>query len=251
MNKNGTTEKGRNFYLGSAALFVLAIALAFGAALSGFGTRLGLWQFNTGFKLLKYCAYGGLLTGILSIVIFYMSFGRRLKAAIIISLAAISLGSAVFVIPFSWAYKAKRVPPIHDITTDTQNPPEFKAVLPLRPNTNDTRYGGTSLALKQKASYPYVRPLILNMPAPQAYISALQAARKMGWEIVEANERERRIEATDTTFWFGFKDDVVIRLTPVEGNARTVVDVRSASREGVSDIGTNAERIRRYLDELA
>jgi uncharacterized protein (DUF1499 family) len=70
----------------------------------------------------------------------------------------------------------------------------------------------------------------------------------MGWEIVAADPAARRIEATDQTFWFGFKDDVVIRLTAADGG--TVLDVRSKSRVGRGDVGTNARRIRSYLDRV-
>ena len=67
----------------------------------------------------------------------------------------------------------------------------------------------------------------------------------MGWEIVGSNAEEGRIEATDTTLWFGFKDDVVVRIQP-RGD-ESLVDVRSLSRVGKSDVGTNAQRIRAYL----
>ena len=76
----------------------------------------------------------------------------------------------------------------------------------------------------------------------------MAAARKIGWVIVDANAAEGRIETTDTTFWFGFKDDIVIRITPADHGSR--VDIRSVSRVGKSDVGTNAKRIRKYLKEL-
>jgi uncharacterized protein (DUF1499 family) len=77
---------------------------------------------------------------------------------------------------------------------------------------------------------------------------ALQAARDMGWEIVDADPVEGRIEATDRTLWFGFADDVVIRLATTDSGTR--LDVRSKSRIGGSDVGANARRIRRYLARL-
>lgn len=89
------------------------------------------------------------------------------------------------------------------------------------------------------------------VPLPPAQVCplALAAAQDMGWDVAETNEREGRIEATATTFWFGFKDDVVVRLTPVGAGSR--IDVRSVSRVGVSDLGVNAQRIRAYLKRLA
>ena len=81
-----------------------------------------------------------------------------------------------------------------------------------------------------------------------AFKRALQAARDMGWEIVAADAAAGRIEATDTTFWFGFKDDVVIRVEADGAGSR--VDLRSVSRVGVGDVGANAARIRAYLRTL-
>lgn len=140
-------------------------------------------------------------------------------------------------------------PPIHDITTDTQNPPEYVAVLPLRANApNPTVYGGEPVAAQQREAYPDLRPLMLNVPPSEAFDRALATVREMGWDLVAADAAQGRIEATDTTFWFGFKDDVVIRVTPADGGSR--VDVRSLSRVGGGDAGTNAKRIRHYLDAL-
>jgi len=87
------------------------------------------------------------------------------------------------------------------------------------------------------------------VPPPVAFSRALEAAERMGWTLVANNPAEGRIEATDTTFWYGFKDDIVIRVTPAGAGSR--VDVRSVSRVGRSDIGTNARRVRRYLAKLA
>jgi uncharacterized protein (DUF1499 family) len=103
-------------------------------------------------------------------------------------------------------------------------------------------------ARQQREAYPDIKPLILEIPAAQAFERALFAAREAGWEIVEANADAGRIEATDTTRFFGFKDDVVVRLTPLD--ARTVVDVRSVSRVGRGDAGTNARRVRAFLQRL-
>jgi uncharacterized protein (DUF1499 family) len=82
----------------------------------------------------------------------------------------------------------------------------------------------------------------------QAFEKALSAADKMCWKIVESNPAEGRIEATDTTFWFGFKDDIVVRITPTADGSR--IDVRSVSRVGRSDVGTNARRIEKYIRKV-
>jgi uncharacterized protein (DUF1499 family) len=109
-------------------------------------------------------------------------------------------------------------------------------------------YGGEKIALQQRGAYPDLQPMILKVAPPEAFDRALAAVREMGWELVAADAAAGRIEATDTTFWFGFKDDVVIRVRPADGGSR--VDVRSLSRVGGGDAGTNAKRIRAYLDAL-
>ena len=109
-------------------------------------------------------------------------------------------------------------------------------------------YGGAEVAAKQRASYPEIAPAELSLPPDRAFDRALAAAHAMGWEVVLSDPAGGRIEATDTTFWFGFKDDVVVRVIPQPTGSR--VDVRSLSRVGGGDIGANAARIRAYLAKL-
>ena len=159
-------------------------------------------------------------------------------------------GLVVTWIPCQWGRTVQRVPMIHDITTDTETPPVFVAILPLRAGApNTAEYGGPEIAAQQRAGYPDLGPLTLPVPTAQAFTRALTVAREMGWEIVASEANEGRIEATATTFWFGFKDDVVIRVTPSGNGSR--IDVRSVSRVGRSDVGTNAKRITDYLSRLA
>jgi uncharacterized protein (DUF1499 family) len=186
----------------------------------------------------------------LALVALVLSVPRR--AGIGTSVLAFVLAGSAVLVPWMFLQRARHVPPIHDITTDTQDPPPFVAVLPLRQQShalNSATYGGDSVAAKQRAAYPDIRPLHLAAPPATAYERALGAARGMGWDIVAADSAAGRIEATATTRWFGFKDDVVVRVRPDSSGSR--VDVRSESRVGGSDIGTNAARIRAYLARLA
>ena len=150
--------------------------------------------------------------------------------------------------PYSLQNQAFSVPAIHDITTDTENPPIFVAIVPLRANAPNTLDYSSEVAAQQKAAYPEIQPLRLELVPDVAFTQAHEAAKGQGWEIVDTDRSAGRIEATDTTFWYGFKDDVVVRLTP-EGSA-TRVDVRSVSRVGLGDVGKNASRIREYLKAL-
>jgi uncharacterized protein (DUF1499 family) len=165
--------------------------------------------------------------------------------------AAIALvaGLAAFAVPWSLERRARSVPPIHDITTDTEDPPRFVAVLPRRAGAaNAPEYEGAKVAAQQKRAYPDIAPIRLPQPADRGFERALAAARSLGWEIVAVEPKEGRIEATDTTRWFGFKDDVVIRVRPDGAGSR--IDVRSKSRVGRSDVGANADRIRRFRSTL-
>ena len=113
---------------------------------------------------------------------------------------------------------------------------------------NKAGYGGEKVAAEQKRGYPEIVPFTSSLAPAQAFARALDAARAEGWEIALSDPANGRIEATATTAWFGFKDDVVVRVRAAEGGSR--VDVRSASRVGESDLGENAKRIRRYLARL-
>jgi uncharacterized protein (DUF1499 family) len=145
--------------------------------------------------------------------------------------------------------KARSLPFIHDVTTDTSNPPEFVAVVPLRADApNPVEYGGEEIAERQREGYPDLGPLRVDQPPQAVFDPAVDAAEAMGWALVAAEASEGRIEATETTFWFGFKDDIVIRIR--DDNGDSIVDVRSKSRVGGSDIGANAARIERYLEAL-
>jgi len=139
--------------------------------------------------------------------------------------------------------------PIHDISTDTADPPDFVAVAKLRgPEDNPAEYAGPESASIQAEAYPDIETLEFLMPADEVFPVALAAAENMGWEIVASEATQGRIEATATTPFVGFKDDVVIRLREVESG--TLVDIRSKSRFGKGDMGVNAERVRRYREEL-
>jgi uncharacterized protein (DUF1499 family) len=222
--------------LSAAAALVLLV-------LSGPGTRMGWWHFRTGFQLLQWAAYGA-AAGFVFALFALVFGGARTRAAMA---AVVSLG--VFAVPWMLRRNAQSVPPIHDITTDTDDPPVFVAIVARRAGaSNPPAYAGPEVAAQQKAAYPDVTPIVLPEPPDRALARAEAAARSLGWEVVAADAREGRIEATDTTRWFGFKDDVVIRVRPDAAGSR--VDVRSKSRVGRSDAGANAARIRKFRSEL-
>ena len=232
-------------------LSYLAILVAVIAALfllvGGPGTRLGLWEFRFGFSMMRWAVYLGVASAGLALLFLIIPGTRRGQAVWLLS--ALVIGLVVSYVPWSNLRQARSVPPIHDITTDTQNPPHFVAILPLRAGApNPHGYDGEEVARQQKEAYPDIEPYRMNASAEDAYKNALTAAKEMGWEIITTAPEAGRIEATATTLWYGFKDDVVVRIS--EDNGGSVIDVRSKSRVGKSDVGANAARIRAYLKVL-
>jgi uncharacterized protein (DUF1499 family) len=232
-------------------LVLSAVAAAALAALvllgSGLGARAGWWSPRAGFGALRLAALAALLGAVLSLAALALLRPRGAGAALLAGSLLVS--AAVLYMPWRTMRLARGLPWIHDITTDTADPPVFVAILPLRAGAqNPADYGGPEVAAAQAAAYPDVKPRYLGAPPAAAFEQALAAARGMGWTIVAADAAAGRIEATATTSWWGFKDDVVVRVRIDGGGSR--IDVRSVSRVGKSDLGVNARRIREYLRRL-
>jgi uncharacterized protein (DUF1499 family) len=226
---------------------LLAATAAFLLLIGGPGTRFGLWEFRDGFLMMRWAATLGLAAAGLALTLLIIPRTRMGQGIWLLSACVIGLGVAY--VPWQLQQQARSVPPIHDITTDTLDPPEFIAILPLRAGApNPPGHAGEEVARQQQEAYPDIRPYRIDAGADIAFEQALAAARKMGWEIVAADPAAGRIEATATTFWYGFKDDVVVRINEDKGGS--VIDVRSKSRVGRSDLGANASRIRAYLEAL-
>ena len=227
-----------------------AAAAALLLLVCGPGSRFGLWPYPVAFVLLRSAAYVAVAAAALALIGLLLPKLRAGHARVLA--AALVVSAAVFYFPWQFGQNAKSVPPIHDITTDTDNPPQFVAVVALRAGApNGPAYDGPQAAAAQKKGYPDLAPLVLRVPVQIAFNRALDAAQAMGWDVVASDAATGRIEATATTLWFGFKDDVVIRVTPEGGEgAASRIDVRSKSRVGRSDVGANAARIRAYLASL-
>lgn len=227
----------------------LATLCVLAAGLAGSGHKWGWWHFRVGFSILRYAAYGGLAAAGLGAISALFAWWRESVIAVVVATLAVIVGVITVAVPWSYLQLARAVPPIHDITTDTVEPPEFVAILPLRAEApNSSIYGGAEIAKQQHQAYPDLRSSRFKLPPAELLKQATEVAQSMGWQIIVAAPLEGRLEATDTTFWFGFKDDIVVRITPSEGGSR--VDVRSVSRVGRSDVGANARRIRAFLEKL-
>lgn len=136
--------------------------------------------------------------------------------------------------------------PINDISTDTQNPPVFSAVIPLRPDkSNAIEYAGQSAAAAQAAQFPDIKPINSTLGKTEAFNRALDVANDMGLEIIAQDSSSGIIEAVASTRFFKFQDDVIIRIS--DNGTSSIVDIRSHSRVGRSDRGKNAERVRAFI----
>jgi len=215
------------------ALGILAVVLLVG---SGLGVRAGLWPFRVGLGMLAAALVAGLAAAGMSAVA--LAVPRLRKGSLPVLLFSLLLGVASAAVPLEQVRRAKTLPYINDVTTDTETPPQFSPPQPYE----------TQFAELQRIGYPELRALELALPPAQAFARARAAAQARGWEIVAADEAAGRIEAVATTRWFGFKDDIVIRIRAAGGGSR--IDMRSRSRVGRSDLGANAKRIQDFLTEV-
>jgi uncharacterized protein (DUF1499 family) len=238
MENSGTVSSVAiaGFWIGLLACLLLMLdGPAYRAHILSLGTALRI--------VIPAALFLGLIAIILSLVGLAKSGSKGM------ALAGLVLGVIAAGIPLKNINTARHSP-IHDVSTDRDNPPQFVAVLPLRAAAkaaNPTDYDAKTAEL-QKETYPDIGPLHLDLPPAQAFDRAAAAAKEMKWDIVATDPAQGRIEATATTFWFGFKDDIVVRITADGSGSR--VDVRSLSRIGKSDVGANASRVRAYLAQV-
>ncbi len=231
---------------------LLGLACVATVLLAALGYRSGGLGLGATVQAIRWGTTGALAGVVLAVLAMGIAkpAGARRKA-LLVAVAALVLNALVAAPPLYLVAQAKQLPLIHDITTDTRNPPHFVAVVPLRSGAPNPVDYDPANAAKQQRGYPDIAPLVLaNIPPAQSFARAEHAARALGWSIVSAAPQQGRLEATDSTPLLGFKDDIVVRIRADGTGQGSVVDVRSVSRVGLSDIGTNAKRIRAFLREL-
>ena len=239
-------NRRRMMYIG----FILALLCAVAAVGSGLGYRLGIWHFRTGFEILKWSFFvsGATLLILLACMFFVQT---KTRADSMIGITGIIICLALVYVPYSWKRTLDAYPYIHDISTDTLNPPDFVIVDQLRAaDDHSIEYDGLEVAELQVKAYPDIKTLVIDGDIEKHLQSAENVLNDMNLDIVSVDIESGRIEAVATSFLFGFKDDMVIRMTETDG-AQVAVDVRSKSRVGKSDLGQNAKRIRRFMEGLA
>ncbi len=237
--------KNIRFGLTGGALLAILMLLA-----SGVGYRNEWWDLGLAFNLISYSFFAAATIATFSAAFIVANLLRKNgKLDIAVTLAlVVTLACGGYI--YNIRSQAYSLPPIHDITTDINDVPQFDAIVPLRANApNPLEYGGSEIAEQQQKAYPEVKPVITGLNKQQAFDRAVNLAKSYsGWELVDSDLQEGRIEVTVTTFWFGFKDDVVIRIQKT--GAGTRLDLRSISRLGKGDLGANAYRIIRFIEDF-
>jgi uncharacterized protein (DUF1499 family) len=224
--------------LARALALLVALAALVMLALSGPGVRFDLFGYRTGLTMFRWSGHVGIAALILAAIT--LLWPRARARGVLLPIVALLIGALAWSAPFQLQRQASGVPPINDITTDTANPPAYM--------TAKVGYPGEQFAKQQRTAYPDLQPITLALSPKEAFDRAVQAAEAMGWEVVGRDAKAGTIEAVDTTKWFGFKDDIAIRVRADGAGSR--IDIRSKSRVGRSDLGTNARRIRAYAERL-
>jgi uncharacterized protein (DUF1499 family) len=223
------------------------------------GSRAELWTFLTGFMFLgggAILATIGVVVGIIGLILARKANRPADRPGLYVGIVLSVLVLAFLMAQFN---TASSVPPIHNISTDIADPPAFDRVVALREGANPLDYDASAMVALpgepvaygelQLAAYPNVLTHDSVVAPEEALEIAVAVLEAMGLEIVDTNPAEGRVEATATTFWFGFKDDMVVRIRPTAEGSE--VDVRSVSRVGQSDLGANAARIMVFLDAFS
>jgi len=231
--------------LSRGAGFLAVVACAVGPL----AIQLGLLSAFIGFRLFLFGALLGLVALLLGAVGLWTTrsaSGRIGRGRAVLGLV---LGFAIVGVLVASAGSGGNVPAINDITTNPEDPPVFFAAVELEPNRGrDLTYPGEEFASQQRDAYPDLAPIVLAAPPSDAFPKVESAIEGLGWEITYRDAETGVLEAVDVTRIFRFVDDIVVRIRPQA--AGSVIDVRSKSRDGKSDMGANATRIRAFRDAL-
>ena len=235
----------------AAAVAAIGVALVL-LALAPLGWRHGWWSYAVAlFTVIPASACTAAVAMALAAATVVLAWSRLSWRTLAALVAVLMMGQALVYVPWHYGRLLRTLPPINDITTDPDHRPAFEATLAAREADSEEREDTSEpeLSRLQKAAYPDIAPLRAAVPVASAFDTALAVARTMpGWTVVAVDRDRGRIEASARTRWFGFTDDIVIRIRPEGDGCR--VDARSASRIGGHDIGVNAARIRTYVAAL-
>ena len=233
-----------------ATLTLVAIVIGILGAMSG-----ALPPFSGFLLFAAAMVLGSLLTllvGLVGLVTTRARAGRPARPGRGQALAAVGIGAALLIVLAVLASRSGGVPAIHDITTDPGDPPAFVAAQRAAQEQGrklDYPQGNPDTPALQKEAYPDLEPIGLEVPPAEALRRAHRVAEDLGWQIAEVDDQQGRLEATSTSRLFHFVDDIVVRVRPAPSGS--ILDLRSTSRVGESDLGANASRVRKFLSKMS
>ena len=231
------------------------------AAIGALGTKFGVWFYTFGFQMLLIALFLGFLGLVASLIGIGVSLKRKTHELLIgLAISGCLCGGTFAYIGFHY-WKIGEYPPIHDVSTDLDDVPTFELVVEARGESSNPLEFKPDSARWQREHYADLESWETPWTLASTVVHVQETLDDLGMEIIgqrpseedlaESSISEAHVEATATTFWFGFKDDFVVRArSDGARTGRTVVDVRSVSRIGVGDLGANAQRIRKFLAEL-
>jgi hypothetical protein len=255
--------EARKWRLWAGRLTLLAAVLSFGAVVAAlvaaYGSGQEWWHFRFGLKALRYCFYAAVAGGLAAIVAIVLR--RRGGGRIgVVNLLAIVVSLAFGFYLYNLYRTARSVPPIHDVTTNLEDYPRFYQLRVRDDNLANVPANGRPelerlsprdrwMTLHREA-YGDLRTLRVPWPVAETVRRAEALARERGWEVATVDTTQGVLEAVATSRFFRFKDNVIVRVRPLSEGGGSMVDMRSISRVGVSDVGANARRIRAFMEEL-
>jgi uncharacterized protein (DUF1499 family) len=240
---------------------VLAIGAPAAAVVMALMTGAGWLDWQVSLGSLFYMPWVAMAGGAICIVALLALLVRRHWRSTLWPIVGVIVAAAfVGIVSYNFG-KAATVPPIHDISTDLSNPPAFET-LELRADNREIVPDGGRQDLAEldnaarwrrwhEEGYPDIQPIMVPVSVPEAVAAAERLVEERGWELAAVDPATGRVEATDTVSIYRFRDDIVLRITPNPNGEGSIVNMRSVSRVGISDLGVNAERIRAFLADLA
>jgi uncharacterized protein (DUF1499 family) len=193
-----------------------------------------------------------ILLGLAAFVAIWQNGSRGMSRILL----AFLIDAVILAYPAYLGLQYRKLPAIHDITTDPIDPPRFEALARLRAGdgANTAVYAGLYSAEQQRSAYPDIETVELEVPVQRAYELTLQIVTKRKWLVIDERppqppRRIGRIEAVARTPIMGFREDVSIRFT-ADGDEASRVDIRSSSRYFESDLGSNAARVSKLIDDI-
>ncbi len=239
----------KTLIVGSFVAIVVFLSGPFGYKFLGVGLQSSLIA-------VLIAVFGGVILSIAAGFFVFKSIGNNAVSDRNLCLISLIIGLLPLIIMAPQIVAAVSVPPIHDISTDTQNPPEFVETKLSRigaqngPEYGDMVWPAERLAAATFSAYPELRPIDSSLERPEAVEKSREVLQSMGLEILSVDFEAGRLEALDTSFWFGFKDDIVVRVQEVPKANGVRIDIRSKSRVGQSDLGVNAKRVLAFIKKF-